>query len=84
MGSWREAVKAGWLFTLEINQGERELLVLAVRGTQALAEYQMPNSTTALAILDLPENEAAEPRRKSVSYRGLSAAWASGHRGRGQ
>lgn len=46
MASWREAVKAGWVFTLVINQGDRDLEVLAVRGTQALAEYTMPNGST--------------------------------------
>lgn len=75
MADWRDNVKPGWIFTLLINQGDRDAVVLAVRGRQALAEYEMPNGSTALAILDLPEDETREPGRQSVSYRGLSTPW---------
>ena len=75
MGDWRTTVKPGTLFYLYINQGEREATVLAVRGTVALAEYQMPNGTTSLVFLKLPQDETMEPERVNISYRFLPTVW---------
>lgn len=54
---------------VDVNQGTRSAVVLAVLGPQTLIEYDMPAGTSALRIL-----EDGKPDR-SVSYRGLPIKW---------
>jgi hypothetical protein len=59
-----------------VNQGWREGTVLAVRGREALVEYQMPKGTTSLTVIELNgDGDPVQTNGKSVSYRGLSLSW---------
>ena len=51
--------------TVHVNQSDREGYVLAVIGSEALIEYEMPKGTTALRIVPI-DDENAYPY-KSIS-----------------
>lgn len=57
--------------TLTVNQGDRDAVVLAVRGDQALVEYVMPKGTTGLRILSADGDDNG----RTVSYTALSTDW---------
>jgi hypothetical protein len=63
--------KPGDTFTININQGDREAMVLAVIGRQCLIEYAMPAGSTALQIV----TEGDEQRGRSVSYPTVPTKW---------
>jgi hypothetical protein len=56
---------------ISINQGERDATVLAAIGDKRLLEYEMPNGTSALKIVDLINHT----KTVSVSYRAISVQW---------
>jgi hypothetical protein len=56
---------------LDANQGEREALVLAVRGDKMLVEYEMPAGSTALRLLSVEGNDRGRP----IPYRNVSVVW---------
>lgn len=58
-------LKAGETFTIYVNQGERDAVIVAVLGDRYLYEYEMPNGSTCL------RNEKDRP----VSYRAISDKW---------
>jgi hypothetical protein len=64
-------LKVGDTFTLNVNQGDREALVLARIGNQVLIEYAMPAGSTAMQIL----TDGGENRGKSVNYTGIPIKW---------
>lgn len=62
----------GQSFTVTVNQGERDALVLAASGYERLVEYAMPRGSTALRIIDVRRN----PRRdRAISYNHLPLRW---------
>jgi hypothetical protein len=63
--------KPGDTFTIEVNQGAREAVVLAVIGDKSLIEYTMPAGSTALQIVTW----GAEQRGRSVSYAAVPTKW---------
>lgn len=64
-------MKPGDTFLVNVNQGDREAMVLAVIGNQALIEYVMPAGTTALQIV----TEGREQVGRSVSYPSVPTKW---------
>ncbi len=56
-----------------VNQAEREGYVLAVLGTEALIEYEMPKGTTALRIV--PVDNIDHYPYKTPSYLTLASKW---------
>lgn len=72
-GDFAGIVEVGDIFDLEVNQGIREAEVLAVIGDEALIEYQMPNGSTSLRIV----NRLAPDERvyKNASYKSLPKKW---------
>lgn len=56
---------------ISVNQGDREATVLAAIGNKRLLEYEMPNGTSALRIVDITDFTKIVP----VSYRTLSLRW---------
>jgi hypothetical protein len=69
----REAnkLKVGECFSIEVNQGLRDAIVLAVIGDEALIEYSMPKGSTSLRIVDAYTWTGA----RSVSYRNVPVKW---------
>ena len=69
----REAKKAkvGQHSTIEVNQGLRPAVILAVIGDEALLEYTMPRGSTALWIVDA----YSWGYIKNVSYRDVPLKW---------
>jgi hypothetical protein len=65
------AWQPGDTFTINVNQGDREAMVLAVIGNQALIEYVMPAGTTALQVV----TEGREQIGRSVSYPAVPTKW---------
>lgn len=55
---------------IPVNQGWRPADVLAVIGDEALAEYEMPNGTTALSIIHISDGGL-----QGVGYKNLSRKW---------
>lgn len=64
-------MKPGDTFLVNVNQGDREAMVLAVIGDQALVEYAMPAGTTALQIV----TKGREQVGRSVSYPSVPTKW---------
>jgi hypothetical protein len=62
--------KVGETFTVNKNQGDRPASVLAVLGTEALVEYDMPGGKSFLLILDMTGG-----RDRSVSRKALPGKW---------
>lgn len=65
------AWKPGDTFLISVNQGDREAMVLAVIGNQALIEYVMPAGSTALQIV----TQGHEQHGRSVSYPSVPIKW---------
>lgn len=63
--------KPGDTFMINVNQGDRKALVLAIIGNQALIEYVMPAGSTALQIV----TDGREQVGRSVSYPAVAAKW---------
>jgi len=68
------AYEAGDDFSIWINQGFRDAVVLATVGEQMIVEYEMPAGTTALVRMD---NLPCVQSGKSVSYRSCPKKWVS-------
>lgn len=64
-------LKPGDVTSLEVNQGVRDAVVLAVIGQQALVEYTMPGGTSTLRLLD---DRPGKPDRP-VSYWSIPMKW---------
>jgi len=72
---WRRCewvMPPGDTFDLWINQGNRPAVVLAAIGTKRLIEYEMPNKTTALRLVDIGDSDS---RYRTMSYRSVPIKW---------
>lgn len=69
----REArkVKVGQRSHVEVNQGLRPAVILAVIGDEALLEYTMPRGSTSLWVVDA----YTWGHKKNVSYKTLPLKW---------
>lgn len=65
--------KPGDVLEVNVNQGWRQAVILAVLGQEALLEYEMPAGTTALWVID-----AGNPTvgcKRNVSYKACPKKW---------
>ena len=68
----KKAYESGSSFSLFINQGYRDTLVLGTIGDLMIVEYKMPSGTPGLNIM---YNSYTNAYRQSVSYNSCPKKW---------